>query len=31
MDGLEALASRPVIIPGAIAGALIATLGPVIL
>ena len=28
MDGLEALASRPVIISGAIAGALIATLGP---
>jgi hypothetical protein len=31
MDGLEALASRPVIITGAIAGALIATLGPFIL
>ena len=31
MDGLEALASRPVIISGAIAGALIATLGPFIL
>ena len=31
MDGLEAFASRPVIISGAIAGALIATLGPFIL
>ena len=31
MDGLEALVSRPVIITGAIAGALIATLGPFIL
>ena len=31
MDGLEAFASRPVIITGAIAGALIATLGPFIL
>lgn len=28
MNGLEALASRPIIISGAIAGALIATLGP---
>ena len=28
MDGLEALVSRPIIISGAIAGALIATLGP---
>jgi hypothetical protein len=31
VDGLEFLASRPVIISGAIAGALIATLGPIIL
>ncbi|MBO31232.1 MAG: hypothetical protein CL439_07485 [Acidimicrobiaceae bacterium] len=31
MDGLNFLASRPVIISGAIAGALIATLGPIIL
>jgi len=31
MDGLEFLASRPVVISGAIAGALIATLGPIIL
>ena len=31
MDGFESLISRPVIIAGAIAGALIATLGPIIL
>ena len=31
MDGLDFLASRPVIISGAIAGGLIATLGPIIL
>ena len=31
MDGLDFLASRAVIISGAIAGALIATLGPIIL
>ena len=31
MDGLEFLASRPIIISGAIAGALIATLGPILL
>jgi hypothetical protein len=31
MDGFESLISRPVIIAGAIAGALIATLGPMAL
>ena len=31
MDGLEFLASRPVVISGAIAGAFIAILGPIIL
>jgi len=31
MDALESLISRPVIIGGAIAGALIATLGPAVL
>ena len=31
MDGVESLVSRPIIIAGAIAGALIATLGPVAL
>tara|TARA_B100000700_G_C14513097_1_gene609553 strand:+ start:124 stop:333 length:210 start_codon:yes stop_codon:yes gene_type:complete len=31
MDGFESLVSRPIIIAGAIAGALMATLGPMVL
>ena len=31
MDGVESLVSRPIILAGAIAGAMIATLGPVVL